>query len=165
MCKTMKAIFLDRDGTLIVDTGYISKPEGVTYLPNVLEALNLMRSKGYALFIISNQSGVGRGLFSMVEVDKVNALIEKNLGPFNGIAICPHAPADECPCRKPHPLMIERFLSKWKINSKISFMVGDKLIDAETGTNAGITGILIGKETDARFKTFSTLLDFAQSLP
>lgn len=161
----MKAIFLDRDGTLIVDTGYISKPEGVIYLPDVRKALDLMRSKGYALFIISNQSGVGRGFFSMEAVDKVNALIERDLGPFTGIAVCPHTPEDECPCRKPHPFMIKRFLEKWKIDSKKSFMAGDKHIDAETGVNAGLAGILIGKETDKCFKTFPSLLDFAQSLP
>ena len=121
--------------------------------------------------MVTNQSGVGRGYFSLESVYVIhrqlqNDLRAQKLEVFKDFAICPHAPAENCHCRKPSGQMIKDLMEKYHINAKQSFMIGDKLIDAESGENAQIQGILVRHKPsqENHFPFFKTLLEFAQTL-
>jgi histidinol-phosphate phosphatase family protein len=170
--KTTKAIFLDRDGTIIWDKNYLASPSDIEYYPDTLSALKLMIQKGYKLYIITNQSGVGRGYFTLKTVEEIHRVIDQDLvshglPAFSGWGICPHAPDENCSCRKPSPKLILEFMKKDKIDPKNSWMVGDKLIDAECGIKASIRGALVRESSlsqTTEYPFFKTLLEFAQSL-
>lgn len=140
------------------------------YFSDTMKALKLFEQMGYDLFIVTNQSGVGRGYFSLEHVYVIhkqlqNDLREQKLVPFKDFAICPHSPDDKCECRKPSGKMIKDLMEKHNIGAENSYMVGDKLIDAEAGKNAGIQGIVVRHQhKDNQFPFFKTLLDFANSL-
>ncbi len=139
------------------------------YFSDTLKAIQLLQGLHYELFVVTNQSGVGRGYFSLESVYVIhkqfqNDLRENKLLPFKDFAICPHAPDDACECRKPSGKMIEDLMKKYKLTPDESYMVGDKLIDAEAGRNAGIQGILVRHAHSSDFPFFKTLLEFAQSL-
>lgn len=147
-----KAVFLDRDGTLIEDKGYISKCNQVMLLPGVIEALRNLKELGFELIIISNQSGIGRGLVTETQVEKINNYLDSLLT-SEGINItdvyyCPHTPDDNCFCRKPKPGMILSALNKYDINAKESYFVGDKWTDVETAVNAGLSPVLISDSSE-----------------
>jgi D-glycero-D-manno-heptose 1,7-bisphosphate phosphatase len=139
------------------------------YFPDTLKALQILQNLGFDLFVITNQSGVGRGYFSLESVYVIhkqlqNDLRENKLSPFKDFAICPHSPDDKCECRKPSGKMIQELMEKYNVDPDQSYMVGDKLIDAEAGRNAGIQGIIIRTHENKDFPFFKTLLEFAQSL-
>ena len=139
------------------------------YFPDSLKALQLLQNLGYDLFVVTNQSGVGRGYFSLEAVYVIhrqlqNDMREQNLEPFKDFAICPHSPDDCCDCRKPAGKMIKDLMEKYNISPEHSYMVGDKLIDAEAGVNAGIQGIVVRNSKPGNYPSFKTLWDFAQSL-
>lgn len=139
------------------------------YFPDTLKALQLLQSLGYELFIVTNQSGVGRGYFSLENVYVIhkqlqNDLREHKLSPFKDFAICPHSPDDKCSCRKPSGQMIKELIEKYNLSADHCYMIGDKLIDAEAGKNAGVHGILVRHNHGTEFPFFKTLMDFANSL-
>lgn len=145
-----RAVFLDRDGTLMQDVGYPRHPDQVALLPGAAEALAACRNVGLHLAIISNQSGVGRGYFDSDAVDAVHTRLLTLLAQ-KGVQIddsqyCLHAPEDGCACRKPSPLMIQRSARRLNADLAQSFMVGDKLSDIEAGHRAGCHSILLGQE-------------------
>lgn len=128
-----------------------------------------MQNLGYELFVVTNQSGVGRGYFSLESVYVIhrqlqNDLRENKLQPFKDFAICPHSPDEMCACRKPSGQMIQELISKHHIDPKQSYMIGDKLIDAESGKNAGIIGVVVRHEHKSEYPFYKTLLEFAQHL-
>lgn len=134
-----------------------------------MKAVQSLQNQGYELFVVTNQSGVGRGYFSLESVYVIhrqlqNDLREHKLSPFKDFAVCPHSPDDGCECRKPSGKMITDFIEKYHLNPDQCYMVGDKLIDAEAGRNAGIQGILVRQAQKGDFPFFKTLLDFAHSL-
>lgn len=139
-------IFLDRDGTLIVDTGYPKDPGLVEPLPGALEAMRALQSRGLQLVVISNQSGVGRGMIHPEEAaavhDRFIELFAESGVSFAGVYYCPHAPEDDCQCRKPSPYMLNQADSEHGVDFSRSFMVGDRLGDIETGRNTGCRTIL-----------------------
>lgn len=142
-----RAVFLDRDGTLIVERHYLGRAEEVELLPGVPEGLRLLAAAGYALVVVSNQAGVGRGLFPLGAVYATTARLRRELR-REGIEIeafyfCPHHPDDHCRCRKPGPEMLERAARDLRLALRESAMVGDKVIDVETGWNARALGILV----------------------
>ncbi|WP_018954089.1 D-glycero-alpha-D-manno-heptose-1,7-bisphosphate 7-phosphatase [Thioalkalivibrio sulfidiphilus] len=142
-----KALFLDRDGTLMVDVGYPSDPDQVELLPGVAEALAACRHAGYRLSIISNQSGVGRGYFGADAVQAVHGRLLELLSE-RGVFIddaqyCLHAPEAHCECRKPSALMIRRSAEVLGVDPAHSFMIGDKASDIEAGREAGCRTILL----------------------
>jgi D-glycero-D-manno-heptose 1,7-bisphosphate phosphatase len=150
---TAKALFLDRDGTLMADVGYPRHPDQVALLPGVAEGLAAARDAGYLLSIISNQSGVGRGYFG---ADAVEAVHQRLLDLLAGRGVriddaeyCLHAPEDACACRKPSPLMIERSARRLGADLATSFMVGDKTSDVESGRRAGCRTILLAADVPA----------------
>lgn len=139
------------------------------YFPDTLKALQIFQQLGFEIFVVTNQSGVGRGYFSLENVHVIhrqlqNDLRANKLAPFKDFAICPHAPDDSCDCRKPSGKMIKELIFRHKIFPSSSYMVGDKLIDAEAGKDAGVQGILVRHATSKDYPSFKTLLEFAQSL-
>jgi D-glycero-D-manno-heptose 1,7-bisphosphate phosphatase len=162
-----KAVFLDRDGTVIIDKHYLSDPNDIEFLPGAISALTIFKEKDFLIYLITNQSGIGRGFFTEKEMHLVHAKLEQLLKEqdihLKGIGFCPHSPEDNCDCRKPHPKLINEFVNKDHIDPKLSYMVGDKQSDVEAGHNAHMQGILL-TEQPGQENEFKTLLDFAQSL-
>lgn len=144
--------------------------EDIEYYPDTFKALAIFQQLGFELFIVTNQSGVGRGYFSLENVHLIhkqlqNDLREMKLAPFRDFAICPHSPQEKCDCRKPHPKMITDLMDKYNIDANHSYMIGDKTIDAECGINAKIKGIVVRQDDQKKeHPYFKTLLDFAKSL-
>lgn len=138
----MKALFLDRDGTLIVDKHYLANPADVQLIPGVAAALARARDLGYALFILSNQSGIGRGYFTMADAERCHARMLEllGLGPelFAGVCMAPEAPDQPSAYRKPSPGYILESISRHGLDPQRCLMVGDRESDIETGLNAGI---------------------------
>lgn len=137
-------MFFDRDDTLIKDVPYNGNPELVELMPGALEACRLLKQYGFELFIISNQSGVGRGRITKEQVKQVNArvleLFDGHL--FTDIYCCFDTPDDPPDCRKPSPKMILQAAEQYDLDLSQSFMVGDKLSDIDAGINAGCRSIL-----------------------
>jgi D-glycero-D-manno-heptose 1,7-bisphosphate phosphatase len=135
-----KAVFLDRDGTLMVDPGYPSKPEQVQLLAGVKEGLTSLRSAGFILVIITNQSGIGRGFFSETDFWAVQARLETLLGRdlISTTYFCPDHPERPSDRRKPAPGMLVEAARDLDINLGESFMIGDKASDIDAGLNAGV---------------------------
>lgn len=161
-----KAVFFDRDGTIIVDKHYLHDPDQVEYLPDAFEALKLIQDKGYRIFMVTNQSGIGRGYFQVENMHKVHErmiaqLSQKGIN-IEDVAYCPHAPDDGCECRKPSPEMITSLMKKHGITE--GFMIGDKTIDAEAGIAAGIEGYHL-TQGDSEYPKVRTLTEFAKLLP
>jgi D-glycero-D-manno-heptose 1,7-bisphosphate phosphatase len=155
--KLTRAIFLDRDGTLIEDKNYLHRPEDVAVFPGVGAALRRLQDAGFGLIIVSNQSGVGRGYFTMDDVAKVNARLAADLAPdgvrFDKIYIAPEAPGQPSCGRKPSPQFLFDARAEFGLRLEESFFVGDKLMDLECGWNAGVRkSILVrtgyGRETE-----------------
>ncbi|GHT87468.1 hypothetical protein FACS1894137_14820 [Spirochaetia bacterium] len=145
-----KAIFLDRDGTLNKDFGFVYKTEDLALLPGVVEALQLFQGRKYLLIVITNQSGVGRGFYTNRDVDTFNNELKKELKKENIIIddfyICMHSPDDNCECRKPSPYLINLAIIDHDIDPNQSYMFGDKQSDITCGKNANIRSFLITKE-------------------
>jgi histidinol-phosphate phosphatase family protein len=142
------AVFLDRDGTLIEDTGYPRDPALVRLLPGAAHALRLLGEAGFLLVVVSNQSGVGRGLITPVEAAAVHArFVECLLGEgvrLSGAYYCPHTPGEGCPCRKPAPGLLLHAAAEHGIDLPNSFLVGDRPSDAEAAVRAGCRPVLLG---------------------
>lgn len=151
-----------------MDKNYLSRVEELEYFPDTFKALQLLQQLGFELFIVTNQSGIGRGYFSLEAVYVIhkqlqNDLREQKLAPYKDIVICPHAPADQCQCRKPSGRMILDLIEKYSLDPEHCYMVGDKPIDAEAGKRAGIKGIMV-RHGSKEYPHFKTLLEFAESL-
>lgn len=155
-----RAIFLDRDGTLNFDPGYLGNPDDVVLLPTVAESLSILKNEyRFLLIVVSNQSGVARGLITKEDVDKVNQKINLLLQPFNvqidAFYYCTAHPdynnEEECECRKPSPKMILDAAKDFEIDLTESYMIGDATSDIQAALNAGCKSILIktgyGKES------------------
>jgi len=141
------AVFLDRDGTINEEVGYLNDLSRLKLLPGVGEALKLLKDNGFKLIVITNQSGPARGYFPEALVHEANELIQKRLRKkgvqIDDFFICFHHPDEKCNCRKPKTGLILQALEKYPIDLKKSYMVGDKIVDIETAYNAGIKGILV----------------------
>lgn len=145
--KTRTAVFLDRDGTLIEEADYLARAEDMKLFPFAAEAVRLLNENDFLVVLITNQSGVARGFF---DENAVRAIHEKLIydlaaqgAKLDAIYFCPHAPEDECECRKPKTQMIERANEDFAIDLQRSWTIGDKAIDVETGFNAKTKTALI----------------------
>jgi histidinol-phosphate phosphatase family protein len=139
------AVFLDRDGTVIHDTDYPRDPADVTLIPGAAEALDELARAGYRPVIVSNQSGIGRGLVTEAEAAAVH---ERFLGLLSSLGVriagsyfCPHAPDEGCGCRKPSPELLLRAAEELDLDLSRSVMVGDKDSDVEAGRRAGCKAV------------------------
>lgn len=161
MSPTDRAVFLDKDGTLIVDVPYNVDPALIALAPGAAEALPRLHAAGYRLVVITNQSGVARGRFGVEALGPVEARLRELLAglgvPLAGFAFCPHHPggsvaeyAVACDCRKPAPGMVVRLAAELGVDPARSWFVGDILNDVEAGRRAGCRTVLldVGHETE-----------------
>lgn len=155
-----RAVFFDRDDTIIENIPYLGDPKQVRLLPFAVEALRLLKSRSFAIFLISNQSGVGRGFITEKQVIAVNREMELQLGEsfFTGIYCCyddPENPSENC--RKPSPKLIQQAARDYSIDLSRSYFVGDKQTDILAGRRAGCKTVLItgegGSKTDSKIFT------------
>ena len=137
-----KALFLDRDGTLIIDKVYLADPAGVELIPGAAEGLRRARALGYKLFLFTNQSGIGRGLHTLDDTLRVNARMEELLGLgsplFAGVGIAPEAPGQPVVYRKPSPRFILEKIEQHRLDPALCWMVGDTAADIGSALSAKI---------------------------
>lgn len=140
-------MFLDRDGTLNEDLGYVGKPEDVRLLPGVLEAVKQLKNLGFLIVVVSNQSGVGRGYFTQRDVEEVHEKVRSDFlnagAAIDAFYYCPHRPDEGCCCRKPATGMVMAAAKRFNIDLENSFFVGDKLIDVQTGKGVHCKTVLL----------------------
>jgi D-glycero-D-manno-heptose 1,7-bisphosphate phosphatase len=157
-----RAVFLDRDGTILMEgTDYVGKVEHVVLIPQATQALKRLQDAGYKLFVITNQSGVGRGYFTREAVESIHAHLDEQFGragvKFDRYYVCPHHPEDNCDCRKPKPKFLLDAAREYRLDLSRCFMIGDRPTDIQTGVNAGVRSVLVltgaGRETFAQQET------------
>jgi D-glycero-D-manno-heptose 1,7-bisphosphate phosphatase len=147
-------VFLDRDGTLIRDVGYLRRIDELEILPKVPEALRLLREQGFKLVVVTNQSAIARGWLSEAELAEIHATLGAELARsgarLDAIYYCPHHPAEgegaykrQCTCRKPDSGMIERAAAELGVDPSASYVVGDQQTDVELAQRIGATPVLI----------------------
>ncbi len=164
--QSQKAVFLDRDGTLIVEKHFLKDPADVAFESGVVEGLKQLKKCGFLLILVTNQSGIGRGLLTVSDFDAVQSrlthlLAEEGLV-LDAVYMCPHHPDDDCSCRKPKPGMILQGLDAFDLDPAQCFMVGDKVADTQAGDAAGVYSILV--KTGYGNKTASSFLEAVETI-
>lgn len=169
-------VLLDRDGVINYDSDhYIKSPDEWEPIPGSLEAIALFNKHGYKVIVITNQSGIGRGFYdeeTLTEIHKkMHQLAEKNGGKIDAVFYCPHAPNDNCQCRKPKPGLLNTFATEKKISLKNIYFIGDKLDDIHAAEAAGAIPILVktgkgirtlNKNPEINHPVFENLYDAAK---
>ena len=149
----LKAAFFDRDGVLNVDKSYLYKIEDLEWIDGAKEALAYLTEKGYTIFVVTNQSGIARGYYTVADMEKLHEFMAQQVavagGKIEKFYYCPHLPegkvaeyAVECDCRKPKPGLILRAFAEYDIDKDAAFLIGDKPRDVESAEAAGIKGCL-----------------------
>jgi UDP-N-acetylmuramoyl-tripeptide--D-alanyl-D-alanine ligase len=162
-----KAVFLDRDGVINKEVNYLSDPRDFKFIKGSIEALKILTQKNYMLIVITNQAGIARGYFSeeilKIIHNKMIKILKKNSVELTDIYYCPHHPefTGPCDCRKPKPGMILKAKLDYNINLSESYIVGDTLIDIETGEVAGCKTVLVltGYGTEEKEKISNIIPD------
>ena len=139
----LRAVLFDRDATLIVDVPYNGDPARVTPMPGAVDAVRRVRAAGLRTGVVSNQSGIGRGLLTPSEVEAVNARVDALFGSFDTWAYCPHVPVDACDCRKPAPGLVLRASDALGARPEQCVVIGDIGADVDAAARAGARGILV----------------------
>jgi len=150
-------IIIDRDGTIIIDKNYLSDPDQIEFETRAIAGLRLMRSFGFRLLIVTNQSGVGRGYFSLEQMNETNSkligMLEQNGIKIEGIFSCPHSPDKNCDCRKPNIGLITEAKEKFGFKPGNCIVIGDKAADIKLGKNICAGTILVrtgyGQKTES----------------
>jgi histidinol-phosphate phosphatase family protein len=166
--KIEKAVLLDRDETLNFDPGYIRDPSVVRLKPGVVEGLCRLRDAGFQFFVLSNQSGINRGLIKPEELEAVHArllglLAEHNLY-IEKIYVCPHTDEDKCDCRKPKSGLIDRVFSEYDLDAEHTYLAGDRLRDIIPGEARGIDGVMVYNDPEPDLPIPSNLIRSASDL-
>ena len=149
-----KAFFLDRDGTINIDKGYVHTPEEFEFIEGVIDAIKAMNDAGYLVIVITNQAGIARGYYTVEEMHALHKYINEELEKFDAkidaFYYCPHHPVHgigelktECDCRKPNAGMLRQAISDFDIDVSISYLIGDKPWDVEAGKRVGVRGFLV----------------------
>ena len=178
-----KAIFINRDGTLIQEVGYFRMLEDLRFTPRAAEALRTFQSLGYLNIVITNQSAVARGLLSPKAVNKIHhklkLMAKDEDAVIHDVFFCPHFPEGrvalynvECDCRKPKPGMLLQASAKHRIDLQQSILIGDKISDLELGKNTGVRTVLVltgsGKQTKETWQepveSYPNLFEFSKFL-
>ena len=136
-------VLFDRDGTLVRDVPYNGDPSRVEPMPGARAALDRLRGEGIRVAVVSNQSGIGRGLLTAEQVTAVNARVAELLGPFEGCYVCPHRPEDGCGCRKPEPGLVKQALAESGVVPQRAVLIGDIGSDVEAAAAAGVPAVLV----------------------
>ena len=138
------AIFLDRDGTMVEEVNYLHRPEEMRLFPFTRDALRKLKEAGFLIVVVTNQSGIGRGIYTEDDMHTVHIAMQEKLGgTIDAFYFCPHLPDAGCECRKPNLGMINDAFRDLDIETEGSWIVGDKKIDVETGRNAGLLSGLV----------------------
>ncbi len=176
----MKAVFLDRDGVINKYPGdfeYVKSPDEFQLLPGIKPALKKLNDNGFKIFVVSNQAGVSKGIFTQHTLDLITEIMLKELSDYkikiDGVFYCIHKSEENCSCRKPKTGLIDKAFAKLKqdnvkINANSSYFIGDTVRDVETGKSAGLLTILVfsGKEKPENKNNWQTQPDFtAKGLP
>lgn len=169
-----KAIFLDRDGTLNPDPGYISDPADFELFPGVPQALARLKKAGYLLILITNQSGISRGMINPQQLELVHQKLQNLLAAENvtldAIYFCPHHPEyplhgiTECECRKPQPGMILQAKKDFDIDLAASYVIGDRRKDIQIGINAGVRPICIRPQPAPGYENVPTFVSLSEAV-
>ncbi|WP_257234589.1 HAD family hydrolase [Streptomyces sp. JV178] len=138
-----EAVLFDRDGTLVADVPYNGDPERVEPLPTAREAVATVRARGVPVGVVSNQSGVARGLLTYRQVDAVRRRVDALFGPFDVWAVCPHGPDDGCGCRKPAPGLVLAACARLGVRASRTIVIGDIGSDLAAARAAGARGVLV----------------------
>ena len=162
-----KAVFLDRDGTLMEEAGYCGDPAKVRVFAGVPEGLRKLKAAGFLTIVITNQSGIARGLMTEAQYHAVHTELLRQIGPglIDAAYFCPDAPGEESKCRKPEPGMVLQAAAEHEIVLAASYFVGDKAVDIDCGKRAGtrtvlvLTGYGAGQRSEADF----TARDFSEA--
>ena len=137
-----RAVFLDRDGVINEDLGYVSRIGDFRLLDSVVESLQALQENGFALVVITNQSGIGRGFYTEADYEALTSAYMERLSAagviLTAVLHCPHQPADNCHCRKPRPGMLVEAARCWNLDLHSSYLVGDKQSDIDAGMTAGL---------------------------
>jgi D-glycero-D-manno-heptose 1,7-bisphosphate phosphatase len=153
MTALRPALFLDRDGTINIDTTHVSRPDTVRLIPGAAAAIARVNAAGLLVIVVSNQSGIGRGLFTVVEYEQVRERIDELLSAAGAHVLttyyCPHSPdvAPACECRKPGPGLYRQAAAEHGIDLARSWYVGDRLRDIQPAKSFGGHGILVPRDT------------------
>ena len=173
-----RAVFLDRGGTIIPDRHYLDDPEGVELLPSAAEAIRMLNGSRIPAIVVTNQSGIARGLFDERQLELIHErlaeLLSERGAAIDRIYFCPHHPHKgyegerpelkvDCDCRKPKPGMLLNAARDFNIDQSKSWMIGDGENDIKAGQNAGCQTALIGSESCGQTVTVSSLKDFVES--
>lgn len=153
----MKVIFLDRDGIINEDIGYLFKVEDFNFMEGIFNSCKYLQSKGFQLIIITNQSGIGRKYYNEKDFHLINnwmleKFTEQNINILE-VLYCPHKPEDNCSCRKPKTGMFDKIHKKYIVNKEDSWMIGDKETDIKAAINFGLTNTIIienGRKIDKK---------------
>lgn len=159
----MKVAFLDRDGVINNDLGYVYKTDDFSFTDGCIEALKILQEKGFALIIVTNQSGIGRGYYTEQDYQHLTGWYLDALSKA-GVTIthvyhCPHAPEDGCACRKPNPGLFLQASQDYDIDFSSSLMIGDKFSDMEAAKTAGIQRRYLLGESSAEYRAYNDLFD------
>lgn len=165
----IKTIFLDRDGVINKEVGYLSKKDDFIFIDGIFLACRKFSELGYRIIIVTNQSGIARGLYSIIDYQKLTKWMlnefENNNVFITDVFYCPHDPKASCKCRKPNPGMLLEAKKKYSISMKNSWLIGDKETDIQAARSAGINNTILVKSghqidalnTEAKFVLNSVL--------
>lgn len=138
------AAFIDRDGTLIEEVNFLSRVEDLRVFPYTAEALRMLKERGFYIVVLTNQSGIGRGIYTEGDMHSIHEAMQQELeGAIDAFYFCPHLPDAGCECRKPGLGMIRKAQNEFSIDLSLSWMIGDKKLDVETGKKAGVGSALV----------------------
>jgi D-glycero-D-manno-heptose 1,7-bisphosphate phosphatase len=158
----MKVVLMDRDGTVVVEpTDFAVRLKGLSLFPDTLEAITKLAKAGYSVIFITNQISIAHGTLTLEEYNATNKKMEELLKPSGikvlKVYVCPHAPEDNCVCRKPKPHMLQRAAKEFGFDLSQTFMIGDRVTDVEAGHAAGTKTILLEQ---GNFQDTTDLADF-----
>jgi D-glycero-D-manno-heptose 1,7-bisphosphate phosphatase len=144
---TQRLALIDRDGTIIVDKVYLRDPDGIEFAPGAVEGLQLLRDAGFALVLITNQSGIARGYFDLATLgrihDRLQSMLAVNELRLEAIYFCPHGPDDGCDCRKPAPGMVTQAMRDLGFSPEEAVVIGDSDADMGAAAAAGVKGVRV----------------------
>jgi D-glycero-D-manno-heptose 1,7-bisphosphate phosphatase len=167
--KPMKVIFLDRDGVINKSPGdmlYVTSLRSFRFLPRAKKAISLLSKEGFKIFVVSNQAGVGNGVYNQKTLDSITAKmlndIQQDGGNIDKVYYCTHRKGTDCLCHKPKPGMLKQAAKEFKVNLKKAYFIGDTIIDVLTAKAVGCKSILVltGKEKHANQKNWEAKPDF-----
>jgi|TARA_B110000879_G_C11119553_1_gene491138 D-glycero-D-manno-heptose 1,7-bisphosphate phosphatase len=162
-----KALFLDRDGIINIDTGHLYLFEDVEYVAGILLVIQEFNNRGYNIVVVTNQAGISKGLYGIKSVEKLHNLMREDILKKTGVEIkdwlfCPHQDSDNCACRKPKIGMILRAQEKYQFDLNSSYLIGDKLSDVEAGISSGVGNCFLLKSEYFDFNTVFNRKNFTR---